>query len=404
MINKKLFKKNNNHKLSTANGIIVAVICFFFFCLFLKYHVYAFASFIGIFLSIFLKKVLKKTIYKNTNHRQMILKEKLLNSSLMLADKTLGICAEIPNISYEKGKIVVTLDRSDKSLLSFFRYALKSDLCLISVYMHLLKNNFFISEDKLTGCIKYGNVKKTLEYSDEKTKKLLSEVNKFVSQNAFNTTKNFKGNPSKCLNCEYIQKGCNNSQKFTDFLVKKSVEEDVEVTYTKFIQASTNLFDTYWKHFENDAQNLVKVIHSSKAINSRVETLLKNAETFDVKEIINSAILHQSDISNRYLSSKQKRELVFSYQLLLLFNKKGNVGLMRDLFGRNKSDDYYDDKIKKFFKINLRNFISDIDKHLKKHIPEDRLKQIQQNFTFYYSQVNFAEDDSSINASMSVEK
>lgn len=356
-------------------------------------------------------KVVRKKLYlwidQQTDPYHLILEEKKINPDLQLIDPELQVYGAIPDVKLDKGKIVVRLDRSHKTLPSFFLHSFKSDILFLAIYLHMLKVNFFIPEKKLVGEIHYKNRKKNLRiYYGKQSKFLEKEVKKFIKNNQIKTLDVFTGSPFRCIQCTY-QQDCTKSQIYPRLKTKSSKDENVEQSYQDFVKNASKLLNTNWGHWKDDVRNLMQSLRKSTLIQKKLSQINRNSEKYDMKEIVESAIFHNRRLANTYLAST-KKELAFCYQLLLYLEKNGTLKEMKPLinaYGLYQGQDTktsLDIKIARFFQVTLRNFIESIDEYLVTHVPDDKITHIQNTFKNFGGQMNIGFDESTIHAEMNV--
>lgn len=385
---------------------------------YLLFQSYVFSLILFLFLlTLWGGKVARKQLYLFVNRKttplQLILEERKMNRQLILIDPVTNIYGEIPDIRREKGIFYVTLDRSHIYSHSFFLRTLKSDELLMSIYLHLLKVNFLIPESQLIGEICYKNQKMMVPYSkkSKKIKKASNTIEKrlegIVKKYNPKISAKFKGLPFRCAQCTHYRQGCEKFRDFPKLKVIQGSEEDNTKTYHLFRQTSSRLLNTNWMNWKKDVQTLVKVLHSSSLISKRLQQFNQNVDKYDIKEFIESAIFHKCRLTNGYLLAK-KRELAFSYQLLLYLANHGTVTELKPLmkyYGIYEKEDNVislDIKIVNFFGVTIRNFVDEIDQYLSSKVPEDKVMQIQQTFNNQNGQMNISFDSSSIQAEMNV--
>lgn len=355
-------------------------------------------------------KVVRKHLYRYVDRQvdpvYQMREERKVNDNFTLIDPDLQLYGRVPKVQLKKGKIYVIIERTDKRLPSFFQSAFKSDVILATIFLHMLKVNFLIPENKLMGEIRYKNHRRARKVDYGKYSKSLMKQVQTVIKNYHKKNSKTQIYPFRCEHCTFV-KECNDAQSFPKLKTHTKKTEDVELHYKELVKHASRVLNTTLNHWKQDVRNLVRTLHQSELIHTKLHQINKNVEKFDIKQLIESAILFNRRLTNSYLSST-KKELAFSYQLLLYLATKGRKREMEQLinfYGMNQGKDMQtspDIKIKTFFQHILRNFIDELDQFVAAKLPDDKALHIHQTINSYKGQVVLGQGKSHIEATLNI--
>lgn len=339
-------------------------------------------------------------LQKTTHPLHLLSEEKKENRNLTLMDKDNGLYADIKEVRWDNGKLVVTIDRSDIPLPSYAPYTRYSDLIAVVIQMNLLYINFFT--ENIKGVIRYqNNKKKKITWQDPRVKPLLKDIDNQVKKVQQGNIKTITSYPFRCRFCSFKDNGCEKASTFPRLESRTGEKEDEVQIFQDFHKAVSSLLNTHWQHWDKDVRDLGKVIVRSKLIQDVIKSY-QSSKIFDVEEMIQTAAWNKKELYNRYLSPKD--EFSLGYQILLYLSKTRNVGKVETLiksYGMTQKQDtrtHKDILVQRFFSKILKIFLGTIEFELKKKLPKE-VANITQNL-FNHSQVIFSHDESNVNATM----